>query len=285
MTKIKIANGQGLVALLVAGLGCAATVDAADDIVAIGPLEVAESSNVTVLGRTYRVNDTTGLVEGQRVVVHGSLQPDGSVTDAWAEPIGAYSAGSDPVYEAGVVTEVNETFGRMSIGDSKVDYTAALSEPGSSAPAVGTLVSVTGTQPEIGGVILGTTTNAGNSELQVALAGTGIRAGLAIAGITGTGRQSTAGITGTGTPGITGTGRQSTAGITGTGTPGITGTGRQSTAGITGTGTPGITGTGREAIAGITGTGTPGITGTGRQAIAGITGTGNSAPGITGTGR
>jgi len=248
MTKINIASGQGLVALLIVGLGYVAAVDAADDIVAVGPLEVAEPSSVTVLGRVYRVSDTTGLVAGDRVAVHGSLQPDGSVTEAWAESIGSYAAGADTVFETGVVTEVNEPFGRMSIGDSKVDYTAALSEPGSTAPAVGTLVSVSGTQPEFGGVILGTTTSAGNAELQIALAGTGIRAGVGVAGITGTGRTA-AGITGTGraTAGITGTGRTS-AGITGTGrtTAGITGTGR-ATAGITGTGrnTEGITGTGR----------------------------------------
>lgn len=288
MAKTNMASGQGLLALLIMGLGFTANVHAADDIVAIGPLELAEASSVTVLGRNYRVSDTTGLVAGDRVAVHGSLQPDGSVTDAWVESVGAYSPGADPVFETGVVTEVNESFGRMSIGDSKVDYTAALSESGSSAPVVGSFVSVAGTQPEIGGVILGTTTNAGNPELQTALAGTGIRAGVAVAGITGTGRAN-AGITGTGrsTAGITGTG-ESKAGITGTGrsTAGITGTG-ESKAGITGTGrsTAGITGTG-ESKAGITGTGrsTAGITGTG-ESKAGITGTGRSTTGITGTGR
>ena len=287
MTNTNITSGLCVVGLLIVGLGCASA-QASDDIVAIGPLELAEASSLTVLGRSYRVSDTTGLLAGQRVAMHGSLQPDGSVTDAWAETIGAYSAGADPVFETGVVTDVNESFGRMSIGDSRIDYTAALSESGSTAPVVGTFVSVTGTQPEIGGVILGTTTNAGNPELQTVLAGTGIRAGVAIAGITGTGR-STAGITGTGSAiaGITGTGR-STSGITGTGASaaGITGTGRSS-AGITGTGasTVGITGTG-SSTAGITGTGesTAGITGTG-VSKAGITGTGESTAGITGTGR
>jgi hypothetical protein len=254
--KIKVI-GHGFATLLMMGLGCTANGETAGDVVAIGPLELVQAASVTVLGRSYRVDDTVGLVAGEKAAVHGSLQPDGSVTDAWAEPLGAYSAGADPVFETGVVTGVNETFGRLSIGDSKIDYTAALSELGSTAPAVGEMVAVTGIQPALGGVILGTTTNAGTPEVQMALAGTAVRGGIAVAGITGTGRA-TAGITGTGraTAGITGTGR-ATAGITGTGraTAGITGTGR-ATAGITGTGraTAGITGTGR-ATAGITGTG------------------------------
>jgi hypothetical protein len=288
MNKVSNAIGQGFAVLLIAGLGCAANGDTPGDVVAIGPLELAEATSVTVLGRSYRVADTSGLTAGEKVAVHGTLQPDGSVTEAWAESLGAYSAGSDPVFEAGVVTGISETFGRLSIGDSNIDYTAALSEEGATVPAVGQMVAIAGTQPAIGGIILGTTTNAGDPDVQIALTGTGARAGMAIAGITGTNR-STAGITGTNrsTAGITGT-NGSTAGITGTNrsTAGITGTNR-STAGITGTNrsTAGITGTNR-ASAGITGTNrsTAGITGTNR-ASAGITGTNRSTAGITGTNR
>jgi hypothetical protein len=252
MVKVSTSIAQGIASLLMVGLGCAANGEIVGDVVAIGPLDLAEATSVTVLGRSYRIADTAGLVAGEKVAVHGSLQPDGSVTDAWVEALGAYSAGADPVFETGVVTGVNESFGRLSIGDSKVDYTAALSESGATAPAVGETVAVTGIQPAIGGVILGTTTNAGNSAVQIALAGTGIRAGMAIAGITGTNRA--AGITGTNraSEGITGTNRA--AGITGTNraSEGITGTNRA--AGITGTNraSEGITGTNR--AAGITGT-------------------------------
>jgi hypothetical protein len=232
MVKVSTSIAQGIASLLMVGLGCAANGEIVGDVVAIGPLDLAEATSVTVLGRSYRIADTAGLVAGEKVAVHGSLQPDGSVTDAWVEALGAYSAGADPVFETGVVTGVNESFGRLSIGDSKVDYTAALSESGATAPAVGEIVAVTGIQPAIGGVILGTTTNAGNSAVQIALAGTGIRAGMAIAGITGTNQA--AGITGTNraTAGITGTNQA--AGITGTNraTAGITGTNRA--AGITG---------------------------------------------------
>ena len=286
MTRISPIIGQAFAALLMAGLGSTANCETANDVVAIGPLELVEATSITVLGQSYRISDTAGLVAGDKVAVHGSLQPDGSVTSAWAESLGAYTAGSDPVFETGIVTGVNETFGRLSIGDSKVDYTAALSEPGSASPTVGAMVAVAGIQPESGGVILSTTTSAGPTEVQVAMANAGARPGIAIAGLTRAGIR-TVGITGTsaGTAGITGT-SAGTAGITGTsaGTAGITGT-SAGTAGITGTsaGTAGITGT-SAGTAGITGTsaGTAGITGT-SAGTAGITGTSAGTAGITGT--
>ena len=241
--------------LLVMGLMSAANAESANgaaDVVAVGPLENVEATSVTVLGRSFHVDDTTGLEMGGKVAVHGTLQPDGSVTNAWAEPMGAYVAGSDGVFETGVVTSVNEVFGRLSIGDSEIDYTAALSEPGAAAPGKGDLVAVTGIQPEMGGVVLGTTTRGGTAEAGMAVLGGGL-AGLA--GITGSNRA-TAGITGSNraTAGITGSNR-ATAGITGSNraTAGITGSNR-ATAGITGSNasTAGITGSNR-ATAGITG--------------------------------
>ena len=198
--------------------------DAVADIVAIGPLEFVDANSVTVLGRSYHVDDTSQLESGQKVAVHGDLQNDGSVSNAWAESIGAYVPGSDRVYETGVVTSVNETFGRLSIGESNVDYTAAMSEDGATVPGKGEIVAIAGIQPEAGGVVLGTTTRAGTQEVTIA-----------IAGITGSNRTS-AGITGSNsvTAGITGSNRTS-AGITGSNrvSAGITGSNRV-TAGITG---------------------------------------------------
>src|ERR1700691_191699 len=103
MAKISSAIGQGIAALMMAGLGCAVYGEPAGDVVAVGPLELAEATSVTVLGRSYRVEDTCGLGAGDKVVVHGSLQQDGSVTDVWVESLGAYSAGADQVFETGVV--------------------------------------------------------------------------------------------------------------------------------------------------------------------------------------
>jgi hypothetical protein len=282
MTKISIAIRYGVSSLLAVGFVSAAQAEssagvegAVADVIAIGPLEFVDTNSVTVLGRSYRVSDTAALETGTKIAVHGDLQADGSVSNAWAEPIGTYVAGSDRVFETGVVTSVNDTFGRMSIGDSKVDYTAALAEQGASVPDKGDLVSVTGVQPEAGGVVLGTTTRAGTTEVVMAMAGGGT---LGLAGITGSNR-STAGITGS---------NRATAGITGSNsvTSGITGSNR-ATAGITGSNsvTSGITGSNR-ATAGITGSNsvTSGITGSNR-ATAGITGSNRTTAGITGSNR
>jgi hypothetical protein len=288
MAKISTAIAKGLAALLMVGLGCTAFGEIPNDVVAVGPLELVDPTSVTVLGRSYRIENTAGLVAGDKVAVHGSLQPDGSVTNAWAESLGAYSAGSDPVFETGVVTGVNETFGRLSIGDSKIDYTAALSESESAAPVVGEMVAVTGIQPTLGGVILGTTTSASTAEVQLTLAGSSARGGISIAGISGTSRA-IAGISGTSqlTSGISGTSRL-TAGISGTSrvTAGISGT-SQLTSGISGTSrlTAGISGTSR-VTAGISGTSqlTSGISGT-SQLTSGISGTSQLTSGISGTSR
>jgi hypothetical protein len=245
------------------------------DIIAVGPLEFKDAESITVLGRSYHVGDTTALQSGEKVAVHGYLQPEGSVTNAWAESLGDYVAGSDLVYETGVVTSVNPTFGSLSIGDSKVDYTEEMSDPESSAPNRGDVIAVSGIQPETGGVVLGTTTRAGTQEVF-----------LAVAGITGSNRA-TAGITGSNaaTAGITGSNRAS-AGITGSNrfSAGITGSNRV-TAGITGSNaaTAGITGSNR-VTAGITGSNrsTDGITGS-NAATAGITGSNQRTMGITGS--
>jgi hypothetical protein len=268
MNKTFTATKYCVSSLMAVGLISAAQADLSAtvaDVVAVGPLEFVDADSITVLGRSYHVRDTSTLKTGDKVAVHGALQPEGSVANAWAEPLGDYVAGSDRVYEAGVVTSINETFGSFSIGESKVDYTEALSDPEYSAPNRGDVVAVSGIQPEAGGVVLGTTTRAGTQEVLIA-----------VAGITGSNRT-TAGITGSNaaTAGITGSNR-STAGITGSNrdSAGITGSNRV-TAGITGSNaaTAGITGSNRS---------TAGITGS-NQATAGITGSNASAAGITGS--
>jgi len=272
--------------LLVMGLVSAANAESSDtvgDVVAVGPVELVEASAVTVLGRSYHVDDTAGLETGAKVAIHGSLLPDGSVAYAWAESLGPYVAGSDRVFETGIVTSVNESSGRLSIGDSEIDYTAALSEQGATVPNKGDMVAVAGIQPEVGGIVLGATTRSGTAGGAMAMPG-GAMAGLA--GIHGSNAR-TVGITGSnaGTLGITGS-NAGTLGITGSnaGTLGITGS-NAGTLGITGSnaGTLGITGSNAGTL-GITGSnaGTLGITGSNAGTL-GITGSNAGTLGITGS--
>jgi len=130
------------------------------DLVAVGPLELVEPQSVTVLGRQYRVADSYGLETGTKVAVHGELQPDGSILNVWVETVGGYNAGADLVFEAGVVTNVNESLGEMTVSGTNIDYTASLAEAGSSAPLVGQTVAVVGVQPVSGGTVLVSTTSA-----------------------------------------------------------------------------------------------------------------------------
>ncbi len=132
----------------------------AGGLVAVGPLELVEPQSVTVLGRAYHIADSYGLEAGSKVAVHGELQPDGSVQNAWVETVGGYNAGADLVFEAGVVTNVNESLGQMTVSGTSIDYTASLSESGSSTPVVGQTVAVVGVQPVSGGTVLVSTTNA-----------------------------------------------------------------------------------------------------------------------------
>ena len=132
----------------------------AADLVAIGPLELVEPQSVTVLGRAYHIADSYGLEAGSKVAVHGELQPDGSVQNAWVETLGSYNAGADLVFEAGIVTNVNESLGQMTVGGTNIDYTASLSEAGSGTPAIGETVALVGVQPVSGGTVLVSTTSA-----------------------------------------------------------------------------------------------------------------------------
>jgi hypothetical protein len=265
MAKYSTAIRHCVSSVLMMGLVSTVNADssnAAADVVAVGPAELVENSGVTVLGRSYHVDDTAGINAGDKVAIHGSLLPDGSVAYAWAESLGSYVAGSDSVFETGIVTGVNETTGRLSIGESEIDYTAALSEQGATVPNKGDMVAVSGVQPEIGGVVLGATTRGGTAAVAMATPGGGMSG---LAGITGSNARS-AGITGSNarTSGITGSNARA-AGITGSnlGTAGITGS-NLGTAGITGSnlGTAGITGS-NVGTAGITGSNvkTQGITG------------------------
>jgi hypothetical protein len=123
--------------------------DASDDVVAIGPVDAISASQreLTVLGRQFHTSDDVAVSSGDYVAVHAELNLDGSYTDAWVEVIGSYAAGSDLVYEKGVVTEVKPFLGQMSIGGSRVDYTASMYASGNAGPTVGDVVSVSGVQP------------------------------------------------------------------------------------------------------------------------------------------
>jgi hypothetical protein len=142
-----------------------------------------EPDSVTVLGREFHVSDTYGLEAGAKVAVHGELQSDGTVSNAWVEPVGEYTPGADQVFETGVVTSVDESLGEMTLSGTNIDYTPSLSEVGANAPSVGQTVAVVGTQPVAGGTVLVSTTNATYSAAaMVANSPSGMRVAVASSG-------------------------------------------------------------------------------------------------------
>jgi hypothetical protein len=223
---------QGLAAFVL-GLsgGVNADTPQSNDLLAIGPAELVDATSVTVLGNSYRINDTTGIQVGDKVAVHGVMQPGGSVVYATVEVLGTYTAGADTVFEKGVVTSVDSVDGTIAVSGSNVDYTAALAVSGTNTPQIGDVVAVTGIQPASNGVVLGDTTQANPTQIM------GVYSHAKAAGVTGSGAM-VAGVTGSGAmaAGVTGSGAMA-AGVTGSGAmaAGVTGSGAMA-AGVTGSG-------------------------------------------------
>jgi hypothetical protein len=184
--SLRIAGLCGLFAFSVGAIAQSTdgTRSAADAgaVVAVGPLELVAPTSVTVLGRDYDVADTYGLSVGDKVAVHGTLQLDGTLSSAWVEQLGPYVAGSDLVYETGIVASVNETFGTMTVNGSTVDYTATLAAADSAVPVAGQLVSVVGSQPAVGGTIFVSTAQTGIAAVRIAYSAHGLMSSLSTTG-------------------------------------------------------------------------------------------------------
>ena len=120
-----------------------------DDVIAVGPVDSVSASGreFMVLGRVFRSADMITLSAGEYVAVHGEMKRDGSISDTWVELLGIYVAGSDLVYEKGVITEIKPFLGQLTIGGSRVGYTASMYTANGAGPALGDVVAVSGIQP------------------------------------------------------------------------------------------------------------------------------------------
>jgi hypothetical protein len=159
------------------------------DVIAVGPVSTVSGNGheVTVLGRTFHTRDVVALSSGDYVAIHAELSNDGSISGAWVEYLGTYVAGSNLVYERGVVTEIKPFLGQMSIGASKIDYTPSLYSSTGSGPAIGQLVAVSGVQPvDNSTVLVDSLMGAADVARNAVLSG----GGTAVASIQGSGVQS-----------------------------------------------------------------------------------------------
>jgi hypothetical protein len=121
-----------------------------------GPVEKIDraTDSVTVFGREFSAENASELSPSETVNVYGTLQSDGSITDAKLEPTATFASGGDPVYLKGVVTDSDSALGQIKIGDTIVDYTQQLGSATFTIPTVGQVVEVQGTQPMVKGVLL-----------------------------------------------------------------------------------------------------------------------------------
>ena len=116
----------------------------------------AAASKLTILGQTIQTAAAKTLAAGQYIFVFGHMTPasDMVVTAVRVVP-DLYVPGASRVTITGRVSEVNAALGVLMVGRQAVDYTALLAS-GKEEFVVGSLVSLTGIQPLIGGVIIAT---------------------------------------------------------------------------------------------------------------------------------
>jgi hypothetical protein len=123
-----------------------------------GPIDSINPSEgtFTAVGQTvsFARDGLTGMRVGDFVTVYGSLSGAGRL-DATAVEISAtmYVPGVSEVFVTGIPSSVDYARGTVRIGELKVDYTPSLG--GNTFGGVGAAVTVIGTQPALGGTMLG----------------------------------------------------------------------------------------------------------------------------------
>jgi len=220
---------SALVAALVAGTALPEEQSlSGTELLISGPVEKVDAAlgTVTIFGREIATDKASQLATGQLVDVYGSLRSDGSVANTEIDPTSQYGSGGDPVFIKGVVTDVNALLGQAQFGGTTVDYTSQLASAEFTAPSVGEVLGVDGTQPLVKGVILASeigpdvVAKAASAGQSRGFASLSSRGGIRSQGIQGGGSISSQGIQGGGSvssQGIQGGGSVSSQGIQGGG--------------------------------------------------------------------
>ena len=127
------------------------------DVVVLGGLEAVASGRINVMGQQFDSSalgldeQTLQLRVGQRIYVeakNGSNLPIATMVQAFDD---VSIPGVSPVFVSGSVASVDTGVGQILLGSLRID----LNNVGGQAPAVGDVVSVSGTQPSPSGLILG----------------------------------------------------------------------------------------------------------------------------------
>ncbi len=123
-----------------------------------GPIDSVNLTEGTFMavGQTisFAVDGIAAMQVGDYVTVYGELAGAGQV-DATAVDVSSsmYVPGVSEVFVTGIPSSIDYTLGTVQIGQLEVDYTPSLG--GNTFGGVGAAVTVIGTQPALGGTMLG----------------------------------------------------------------------------------------------------------------------------------
>jgi hypothetical protein len=223
----------------------------------IGPVDAvnAQAGFVTILGQKLAYSEAKKLVAGDTAAVFGVAKANGSFVATSIVDQGRYVAGATIIFLSGKVQKSDSAVGRVTVDGLAVDLTATMSN-GAVAPAVGTALQITGTQPNAGGLVVASGISGSGDGASLGISGSGASLGIsgsgASLGISGSGTSKNLGISGSGASlGISGSG--AALGISGSGASlGISGSG--ASLGISGSGASlGISGSGPSPSLGVSG--------------------------------
>jgi hypothetical protein len=153
-----ISGTSGGMQISMVAAGMVASVDESVDIALLGGLEHVGSGRIDVMGQEIDVSGL-GIDEqeiqpqvGRLIYIEAKRNGDGVPTAVTVHAFEDLSIpGATPVFVRGLIDSVNKVTGRVSVGKLHIDVTNVRGEP----LAVGEEVTITGTQPLPGGLILG----------------------------------------------------------------------------------------------------------------------------------
>ena len=205
-----------VIAAAAASAGSAGISGSGTELLVVGPVEAVNPIDRTaiVLGQRVQTDMAERLAVGDTVAVFGVTRGDGSIAAAAIQSRGTYVPGATAIFLSGRVESAQPAIGHVVLNGVHIDLTSAMAH-GMFSPAVGTKLSVSGTQPVSHGLVL---VNGISGSGTSGISGSGGR----VSGISGSG---TSGISGSGTSGVKAAGARLSglirrvSGISGSGSP------------------------------------------------------------------
>src|SRR5437763_16057358 len=139
----------------IAATSFAGTAGSAGQLLVVGPVETVDLANstATVLGQRVYTTSLSGLTVGSEAAVFGTVGGDGRIRASSIQSRGLYVPGASSIFLFGTVRKAEPSLGRVVVNGVTVDLTPVMSQ-GTLSPAVGTELTISGTQPVSLGLVL-----------------------------------------------------------------------------------------------------------------------------------